>query len=110
MYSCLLSGQLRGFDTWWSHSFATSSVQETCEVGDQRFDADMQESRWTVATLDVVPVETALPEGAKYLDNYSADWQVNLHLPALEDLLALDLELMLQSYYLSFHGACHTAV
>ena len=37
----------------------------------------VQESRWTVATLDVVLVETALPEGAKYLDNYPGDWQVS---------------------------------
>lgn len=38
---------------------------------------ELQESRWTVATLDVVLVETALPEGAKYLDNYPGDWQVS---------------------------------
>ncbi|CAL8464405.1 g3940 [Coccomyxa elongata] len=38
-------------------------------------DGQLQESRWTVATLDVVLVETALPEGVRYLDNYPGDWQ-----------------------------------
>ncbi|KAK9905035.1 hypothetical protein WJX75_008341 [Coccomyxa subellipsoidea] len=38
-------------------------------------DGAIQESRWTVATLDVVPVETALPKDTAYIDTYDRDWQ-----------------------------------
>lgn len=35
-----------------------------------------QESRWAVATLDVSPVERALPKDSQYIPSYFRDWQV----------------------------------
>lgn len=36
----------------------------------------VQESRWVVGTLDVVPVETALPPGSHLIPVHDRDWQV----------------------------------
>ena len=35
-----------------------------------------QESRWAVATLDVSPVERALPKDSPFIRSYFRDWQV----------------------------------
>ena len=39
-----------------------------------------------MATLDVVPVETALPKDTAYIDTYDRDWQVHFCLSQVSPL------------------------